>query len=160
MNPALGAFLLFLGAASAWAQSSNSFGYVFGGVTYVPASGFTRWDGSFVSIGGGGEAAIGRYVTAGGEAVVLAPASNRFARTSGMATGGVSVFPVRSRKAEPFFSGGAGALVSGDGALVGYAGGGVHYWFQARVGMRLEYRHHFTDRSIQLVGFRAGLVFR
>ena len=60
------AFLCSSIAASA--QQSGSYIYAFGGPVVVPRSAFTRWDGNFLHVGGGGEGrltdrfALGRRV--------------------------------------------------------------------------------------------------
>ncbi|MDX1983361.1 MAG: hypothetical protein SFV51_24025 [Bryobacteraceae bacterium] len=143
---------------------SLTFGYAFAGPVFVPRSGFTRWDGTFVHAGGGGEAGIGRYLSAGGEVGILAPLTNEFARTGGILAGGISVHPRGpERHWDPFLSGGVGVLAGGGAAGLAYVGGGVHYWFRPRIGLRFEYRHHLwpnADGNIQLAGLRLGIALR
>lgn len=145
-------------------RESLTSGYLFAGPLIVPRSGFTRWDGTFIHAGGGGEGGIGRYLSAGGEAGILAPLTNEFAQTVGALAGGVSVHPRgQGNHVDPFISGGVGVLAGGGAAGFIYVGGGVHYWFRPRIGLRIEYRHHLwpnADANIQLAGFRLGIALR
>jgi len=159
------AFLCATVAASA--QPSGNYGYVFGGPVAVPRSAFTRWDGTFVHVGGGGEGRLTNKFGLGGELGVLKPVTNRDAVTTGLA----SVTPAyhfipgdSNRKIDPFVDGGLSLLFGrGSGAAIHY-GGGLNYWFRRRIGLRLEFRHHFwspeAGETINLVGFRVGIVFR
>lgn len=160
--------LLFLGASvAASAQPSGNYGYVFGGPVVVPQSAFTRWDGSFVHVGGGGEGRLTDRFGMGGELGVLKPVTNRDAITTGLAsvTPAYHLIPRNSnRKADPFVDAGLSVLFGrGSGVAVHY-GGGLNYWVRRRIGLRLEFRHHLwspeAGEAIHLVGFRIGLTFR
>jgi hypothetical protein len=158
-------FALVLTAVLA-AQDSprRSHGYAFAGPVIVPSSPFTRWDGTFVHVGAGGDAALGRHIGLGGEIGLLAPTSNQFAITTGVLTGGVSYhLSGAGQRIDPFVSAGAGALVSSGGAGILYGGGGVNYWLKERLGLRLEFRYHHwphSDGPVRFLGFRAALAFR
>ncbi len=71
---------------------------------------------------------------------------------------------VRSRKVDPFVSGGVSAAFRfGGGVQLWNAGGGVDYWFARRVGVRVEFRDYFRKTSWndgQVWGIRGGVVFR
>jgi hypothetical protein len=160
--------LVFLCASvAASAQPSGNYGYVFGGPVVVPRSAFTRWDGNFVHVGGGGEGRLTNRFALGGELGVLKPVTNQYAVTTGLA----SVTPAyhfisreSSRKIDPFADGGISLLFGSGGAVAVHYGGGLNYWVRQRVGLRLEFRHHLWSpeggETIHLVGFRIGLAFR
>jgi hypothetical protein len=159
------ALMFFPIAASA--QPSGNYGYAFGGPVVVPRSAFTRWDGTFIHVGGGGEARLTNRFGLGGELGVLKPVTNQYAITTGLA----SVTPAyhffargSNRTFDPFVNGGFSVLFgSGAGAAIHY-GGGLNYWVRRRIGLRLEFRHHVwspeAGEAIHLVGFRIGLAFR
>lgn len=159
-------FLCTIVVASA--QPSGSYGYVFGGPVVVPRSAFTRWDGNFVHVGGGGEARLTNRFGLGGELGVLKPLTNQYAITTGLG----SVTPAyhffargSNRKIDPFVDGGVSRLFRRGGAAVAFHyGGGLNYWVRRRVGVRFEFRHHLwspeAGEVINLVGFRIGLAFR
>jgi hypothetical protein len=149
------------------AQPSGNYGYVFGGPVVVPRSAFTRWDGTFVHVGGGGEGRLTNKFGLGGELGVLKPVTNRDAVTTGVA----SVTPAyhfisrdSDRKSDPFVDGGLSLLFGRGSGVALHYGGGLNYWFRRRIGLRLEFRHHLwspeAGESINLVGFRIGLAFR
>jgi hypothetical protein len=52
----LGIVVLLASCIVASAQQSGSYVYAVTGPVVVPRSAFTRWDGNFVHVGGGGEA--------------------------------------------------------------------------------------------------------
>lgn len=153
--------------SGASAQPSGSYFYAVTGPVAVPRSAFTRWDGTFVYVGGGGEARLTNKFGLGGELGVLKPVTNPYARTTGLA----SVTPAyhfiargSTRKVDPFVDGGFSVLFgSGTGAAFHY-GGGLNYWVRQRLGLRFEFRHHLWTpeggEAINLVGFRVGLTFR
>lgn len=160
--------LVFLcSSVAASAQPSGNYGYVFGGPVVVPRSAFTRWDGNFVHVGGGGEARLTNKFGLGGELGVLKPVTNQYAVTTGLA----SVTPAyhfisrdSNRKIDPFVDGGFSLLFGNGGAVAVHYGGGLNYWVHRRIGLRLEFRHQLWSpeggESIHLVGFRIGIAFR
>lgn len=163
----LTALVFLCTSVAASAQPSGNYAYVFGGPVVVPRSAFTRWDGTFVHVGGGGEGRLTNRFGLGGEIGVLKPATNPEAITAGLA----SVTPAyhfisrdSDRKSDPFVDAGLSILFGrGSGAAVHY-GGGLNYWVHRRIGLRLEFRHHLwspeAGEAIHLVGFRFGLAFR
>jgi hypothetical protein len=163
---------LLCSCLAAPAQQSGSFAYVFGGPLIVPKSAYTRWNGDFIHVGGGGEARFTDSFGLGAEVGVLAPVTNQ---DVAITTGVVSFTPTyhfeprkTSRKTDPFLDGGLSLIVGigtgGGGAAAFHYGGGVNYWFHRHMGLRLEFRHHvwFPEggESINLVGFRVGVTFR
>jgi hypothetical protein len=160
-------FLMLLVPLLASAQQSGSYVYAVTGPVVVPPSAFTRWDGTFIHVGGGGEARLANRFGLGGELGVLKPVTNQYAITSGLA----SVTPAyhfiargSNRTIDPFVNGGFSVLFgSGAGAAIHY-GVGLNYWVGRRLGLRFEFRHHLwspeAGEAIHLIGFRVGLAFR
>ena len=168
MAKAIFTTLLFLcTSVAASAQPSGNYGYAFGGLVVAPRSAFTRWDGTFVHVGGGGEGRLTSKFGLGGELGILKPVTNQYAVTTGLA----SVTPAyhfisrdSDSRSDPFVDGGLSILFGrGSGVAVHY-GGGLNYWVLRRVGLRLEFRHHLwspeAGEAIHLIGFRIGLTFR
>jgi hypothetical protein len=149
------------------AQQSGSYVYAVTGPVVVPPSAFTFWNGTFIHVGGGGEARLTNRFGLGGELGVLKPVTNQYAITTGLA----SVTPAyhfiargSNRTIDPFVNGGFSALFgSGAGAAIHY-GGGLNYWVRRRLGLRFEFRHHLwspeAGEAIHLIGFRIGVAFR
>ncbi len=150
----------------AGAQMSSGYVYAFGGPVVVPKSAFTRWNGNFVHVGGGGEGHLTDRFALGGEIGVLKPVTNQYAITTGLA----SVTPAfhfisrdSKRKFDPFVDGGLSLLAGRGGAIAIHYGGGMNYWLRRRVGLRFEFRHQLwspeTGETVHLVGFRVGIIF-
>jgi hypothetical protein len=165
-NPSLVMLIMLLVSFPAAAQMSGNYMYAFGGPVVVPKSAFTRWNGNFVHVGGGGEGRITGRFALGGEIGVLKPTTNQYAITTGLA----SVTPAfhfiskhSKRKFDPFVDGGFSLLVGRGGAIGIHYGGGVNYWVRRRFGLRFEFRHHIfspeSGEAVHLVGFRVGIVF-
>lgn len=151
----------------AWAQQSRNYVYGFAGPLAVPKSAFTRWDGSFIHVGGGGEASLTERFALGGEIGVLKPLTNRDAITVGL----LSLNPAyhflatsSQHKADPFVTGGVSCPFGKGGAIGLNYGGGINYWLKSRFGLRVEFRHHLwspeAGEAIHFLDFRFGLVFR
>jgi len=162
----LGLAIVLLVSFPAAAQMSSSYVYAFGGPVVVPKSAYTRWDGDFVHVGGGGEGRLTERFALGGEIGVLKPVTNQYAITTGLA----SVTPAfhfisreSKRKFDPFVDGGFSLLAGRGGAVAIHYGGGMNYWVRRRFGLRFEFRHHIfsteAGESVHLVGFRVGIVF-
>jgi hypothetical protein len=163
----LGIVVLLASCIVASAQQSGSYVYAVTGPVVVPRSAFTRWDGTFIHAGGGGEARLTNRFGLGGELGVLKPVTNQYAITTGLA----SVTPAyhfiargSNRTIDPFVNGGFSVLFgSGAGAAIHY-GGGLNYWVRPRLGLRFEFRHHLwspeAGEAVHLIGFRVGVTFR
>ena len=138
---ALEILIILLAPLSALAQSS-SYVYAIAGPVVVPQSAFTRWNGNFIHVAGGGEGRITDRFALGGEAGVLIPVTNDEAITTGLlsATPAFHFNPRESRsKFDPFVGGGASVLLGAGGAACAiHYGGGMNYWFKPRVGFRCE----------------------
>jgi len=147
------------------AQMSSGYVYAFAGPVVVPKSGYTRWNGDFVHVGGGGEGRLTGRFALGAEIGVLKPVTNQYAVTTGL----VSATPAfhfisrdLKRKFDPFVDGGFSLLFGRGGAIAIHYGGGVNYWVRRRFGLRIEFRHQIwgeEGEAVDLVGFRVGPIF-
>lgn len=153
------------------ATSAQQLGrYVYGvaAPVIVPQSGFTRWNGEFMYIGGGVEFRPGDRLGLGGDAGVLTPLNNQFAITAGLAAFAPS-FHFISRnsnsRVDPFVSGGIAELFNSGSVSVPaiHFGGGVNYTVRPRLALRFEFRHHvWTPQSgytVNLSAIRIGIGF-
>jgi len=163
----LSVIAVILAAFPVGAQQSSSYVYAFTGPVVVPQSAFTRWNGDFIHVGGGGEGRITDRFALGGEIGVLAPVTNQYAVTTGLA----SVTPAfhfvhrdSRAKFDPFVNGGVSLLLGagGAGGVAVHYGGGMNYWLKRRVGLRFELRDHVwspeAGETIHLFDFRFGVV--
>jgi len=159
--------VLLLAALPACAQQPGGSIYAFAGPVVVPQSAFTRWNGDFTHVGGGGEGRITDRFALGGEIGVLAPVTNQYAMTTGLA----SVTPAfhfvhrdSRRKFDPFVGGGVSLLFAsgGSGGIAVHYGGGMNYWLRRRFGLRFEFRDHVwspeAGETVHLLDFRFGVV--
>jgi hypothetical protein len=162
----LGLVVLLTWCAAASAQQSGSYVYVVTGPVVVPKSAYTRWNGDFVHVGGGGEARLTNRFALGGEIGVLKPVTNQYAVTTGLAsiTPAYHFIPRDSKgKFDPFVDGGLSLLAGRGGAFAIHYGGGVNYWLRRRIGLRFEFRDHVwsieSGEAVHMFGFRVGVVF-
>ena len=164
---ALGILIILLSPSLALAQQSSSYVYGIAGPVVVPQSAFTRWNGNFIHVAGGGEGRITDRFAVGGEAGVLLPVTNQYAVTTGLAsvTPAFHFFSRKSQgKFDPFAGGGVSILLGagGAGGLAIHYGGGMNYWFKPRVGFRCEVRDHVwwpeSGETVHLVDLRFGIV--
>jgi hypothetical protein len=117
-----------------------------------------------IQLGAGGEGILGKGIGIGAELGVLA--QPRYFGDS--ALGVVSLNPYYHfyrgdrRQVDPFVTGGYTLIFRSGHANLANLGGGLHYWFRSRLGIRLEFRDHLnTSGTIShFWGFRAGLAFR
>jgi len=155
--------LAFLPAS---AQQPGDEIYAFAGPVIVPRSAFTRWDGEFIQLGGGGEGRLTDRFALGGDVGVLKPVTNQYAIT----TGSASISPAfhfiprdSLRKLDPFVDGGLSLLLGRGSGVAFHYGAGVNYWVRRRVGLRFEFRHQIwspeSGEAVHLVGLRVGIVF-
>jgi hypothetical protein len=160
--------IMMLAPSPAAAQLPGSYVYGFGGAVVVPKSAYTRWNGDFVHVGGGGEGRITDRFALGGEVGVLKPTTNQYAITTGLVTVTPAWYFIRrgsKSKLDPFVDGGLSLLFGGGGAGGGFHyGGGLNYWLRRRVGLRFEFRDHIwspeSGESVHLVEFRTGIIVR
>lgn len=162
----LGLVVLLAWCDAASAQQSASYVYAVTGPVVVPRSAYTRWDGNFVHVGGGGEVRLTSKFGLGGELGVLKPLTNQHAITTGLA----SVTPAyhflargSNRKIDPFVNGGVSLLFGSGAAAAIHYGGGLNYRVRRRFGLRFEFRDHpwspEAGETVHLVAFRFGIVF-
>lgn len=148
------------------AAAQHSHGYVFAGAATIPGrSAFTFWQGDYVTLGGGGEGAIGQRFTVGGEVSALLSRRVLFGRNAGVLSVGPGFhFLPRDRKLDPFVNGGFASLVANGAGAMFYFGGGANYWFHRRIGLRFEFRDQVwtpeAGERIHFVGGRLGVSFR
>jgi hypothetical protein len=165
-KPTFAMLIMLLVSFPSAAQMPSGYVYAFGGPVIVPKSAFTRWNGNFIHVGGGGEGRITSRFALGGEIGVLKPITNRYAVTTflGSVTPAFHFISKNSKhKFDPFVDGGV-SLLAGRGAGVAiHYGGGTNYWLTRRVGLRFEFRHHIwspeSGEAVHLVGFRVGIIF-
>ena len=156
-----GVLALALSQAAA-AQHTNA--YFFAGGSTIPGRTlFTYWHGQYLHIGGGAEAGMGERFTLGGEVGALLSTAANFRRNALVASfgPGFHLFPRSERKLDPFIAGGASLLAGSGAGGMFYYGGGANYWFNSRLGLRLECRDHVWSPEatrIHFVGARIGLT--
>jgi hypothetical protein len=149
------------------AAAQHTHGYVFAGAATIPGrSAFTFWQGDYVTLGGGGEGALGRRCTVGGEASALLSRQALYGRSAGVFSVGPAFhfLPRGERKLDPFVNGGFALLAANGAGAMFYFGGGANYWFHRRIGLRFEFRDQVwtpeAGERIQFVGGRFGVSFR
>jgi len=156
--------LLFI-SFSAAGQAPGGYAYVVVGPVVVPQSDYTRWNGDFISVTGGGEGRVAGRFALGGDIGVLKPVTNQYAVAAGVASLSPAfhfVSKYSERKVDPFVNGGFSLLFGRGSGFAMHYGGGVNYWVQRRVGLRFEFRHYIwspeAGELVHLVSFRFGLV--
>ena len=95
--------------------------------------------------GGGGEAYLYRGLGIGAEIGYLGPAGYLGEGIGVFSANGLYNFsPERRRRVQPFVTGGYSlAFRDGTANCVNF-GGGIHYWFSDKLGLRLEFRDHLN----------------
>jgi hypothetical protein len=155
------ALAVLLTAGTCFGQHST--GYLFAGPVGISNSIYTRWQGTMVHVGGGGENSIGEHFTIGGEAGALFP-STEFGRPAALLSVNPAVYFRGGRqRIDPFITGGAGVLTSGGAAFLWNIGGGLNYWIGRHFGIRAELRNNIWPAegiNMHLVGARFGIAFR
>jgi hypothetical protein len=162
----VGMLFMLLASLPASAQISSGYVYLFGGPVVVPRSAYTRWNGDFVHVGGGGEGHLTDRFALGGEIGVLKPTTNQYAITTGLASITPAFHFIRKdskRKFDPFVDGGLSLLAGRGAGFAIHYGGGTNYWLRRRIGLRFEFRDHIwsveAGEAVHLVDFRVGVVF-
>ncbi|HEY8460513.1 MAG TPA: hypothetical protein VIM99_09050 [Blastocatellia bacterium] len=142
-------------AAAAQSKEYRGKGYVF-----VAPTVFTEVGGA-LNFGGGGEGLVYKGLGVGGEVGYLSPIE-RLSEGIGLFSINGSYNFRRSERVSPFLTGGpALALGRGANSALMNLGGGLHWWFKDRIGLRFEVRDHFTPESgaSHAISFRIGLAF-
>ena len=167
--PMLWILVLAVCSTRAWGQAEEK--YVGHGYGYV-APGLCLYNSGqcpgALQFGGGGEVLVRRRLGIGGEIGYAHVGAAKYSIADNLlllSVNGSYHFGARrpDAKLAPFFTWGAvygSTLRSGGGRGWGGVnlGGGVHYWFRKRVGLRVEPRVTFAGCT--LVGFRIGPAFR
>jgi len=151
--------VIVLAQAVAYGQSSQErkgWGYVFGGAG-ASSGDFSR---SYFQFGGGGDVLAYKGLGLGAEIGYLAPFESK-GEGAGLFSANTSYHFARSSKLVPFVTGGFSSVFRGGSSQGGNVGGGVHYWMNDHLGLRLEVRDHiFSSDAPHLFQFRVGLSFR
>lgn len=116
-----------------------------------------------MSIGGGGNFRSSLGLGGGADLSYLMP--------WGAPRGGIGTFSPylyysylkKGRKVEPFVSGGYTLFFRSGTANGINFGGGAHYWFSKKVGLKLEFRDDmflYTSPHYHFLSFRIGVAFR
>jgi len=155
-------FVLALTPALGFAQASEySKGH---GYAYFAPGASSPSSEAYAHLGAGGEGFFTRNLGAGAELGYLTPMRS-------WSDGGAKLSPnfvVRFRakdknhKLEPFVTGGYTLFFRCGTASGVNFGGGVNYWFNNNVGLRLEVRDNVRTQyaTIHFVDFRVGVTFR
>jgi hypothetical protein len=132
-------------------------GYAFAGF------GALNSDSSLLHFGGGAEANLFKGIGFGVEVGYLSPLQNLGNGIGILSIDGQYTFGTgHAGKLRPFLTGGYTlAFRSGHANAVNF-GGGVHYWFSRRVGLRMEFRDHVSPSlwDAHLWQGRIGFDFR
>ncbi len=150
-------FLLAASLAHAEDGSHGGQGYVF----FAP--GALVQNGShlgMVHFGGGGEGLLYKGLGAGAELGYVAPWQETSNGIGLLSLNGSYQFQ-RNRKVSPFVTLGYSlGFRSGHINMINF-GGGAHWWFANRVGLRMEFRDHLYSRTdLHYLEGRIGLSFR
>jgi hypothetical protein len=156
---------LLLLSSMAFGQSVEGYGFFTPGQYREAGQGH-----STLHFGGGGRYITSSGVGLGAELGVVGPTEDFSGLDWGMfSANGYYQFNTSSEKAKPFVTGG---YTRSFGHFMnlnwGNFGGGLTYWFAARVGFLAEYRHHITSitkslsgaATLQLWEIRFGLAFK
>jgi len=161
-----GVLTVLLAALPLSAQTAGGYVYAFGGPAGVPKSAYTRWNGNFIHVGGGGEGRLTARFALGGEMGVLKPVTNQYAVTTGLAsvTPAFHFFSTNAKsKFDPFAGGGVSLLFGRGGGMAVHYGGGTNYWLTRRIGLRFELRDHIwspeSGEVVHIFDLRLGVVF-
>ena len=146
-------------AAPAQPQGIYPLAYAFGSVGAASGEGDSI---GTLHGGGGGESVFGDAVGVGAEIGYVGPFEELRDGLGVLSVNGSYHFlSGQSRKLRPFVTGGY-TLVFRDGhANLWNIGGGVHYWLNQRVAIRVEFRDHvWSAEELHAWGARIGVAFR
>jgi hypothetical protein len=149
------ACLLPLLSVAAFAQRSNGYWFAApGGATGGCCTVFT------VHLGAGAEIALPKFAGIGIEAGALGNPSNYTDSVFGI--GSVNGYfhprPGKSVTLDPFVTGGYSLLFRRGTANAGNYGGGLNWWFQPSMAVRVELRDHVIE-GVHFWGVRMGMTF-
>jgi hypothetical protein len=159
MRPILAAALL-IPCLSIAALAQRSLGYWFVAPGGRTSSGVTGFD---IHMGGGGELALGKGVSAGIELGAVGLRRDYTNSVQGVvsANGYYHFQSSHSARWDPFVTGGYSLFFRRGASNLGNFGGGVNYWFANHVAVRLELRDHSAGGAnmVHYWGARLGLSF-
>lgn len=139
------------------APKSSGQGYAFVGF------GAANGEDALLHFGGGGEANLYKGLGFGVEIGYLSPIRYMSEGIGIFSANGLYTFGAgRTGKVKPFITGGYTlAFRSGTLNAVNF-GGGLHYWFSNKVGLRFEFRDHVspTAGNVHIWQGRVGFAFR
>ncbi len=120
--------------------------------------------GAYAHVGAGGEGFFTRNIGAGVELGCLTPMRSWSDGVATLSPNLVARFRAKDKnhKLEPFVTGGYTLFFRSATASGVNFGGGVNYWFNDNVGLRLEFRDNVwtLNAPIHYVDFRVGVTFR
>jgi hypothetical protein len=154
------ALLCLLYPASAFAQdiqpNESTRGYVFAGL------GSVNGEDNILHVGGGTELRFYKGLGMGLELGYAGPTCCMGEGIGTLSIDGQYTFGGSVRKLRPFLTGGYTLAFRDGHANALNFGGGVHYWFSRRVGLRLEFRDHVSPSvwTAHLWQGRVGFDFR
>ncbi len=133
-------------------------GYVGWGASFFPNNS-NQTGGNF---GLGADFLIRSGLGVNGEVLIVA---SRYDAAGMVSMNGVYQFlrsPYRQKGFVPFVTAGvtAASVGEGSGFTGGNIGGGAHWWFRERIGLRMEARDHIFSGNNNWLIVRLGLVFR
>jgi len=149
--------VLALGQEADDKWASRGYGFV--------APGAAIGDGSSTELlhfGGGAEGNIYKGLGVGAEIGYLTPLEAISNGAGVFSVDGLYRFHKSRSKIEPFLVGGYSLLFRSDFANAVNFGGGIDYWFRKKLGMRFEFRDHFSPHYLDdhIIQGRIGVVFR
>jgi hypothetical protein len=162
--------ILTLCSAAAWGQAEDSYrghGYAY----FAPGFGNYRSGQrpAAMEFGGGGEVLVHKGLAIGADIGRLHVDAAKYSIASNLvllSVNGAYHFGARKQGAKvvPFVTWGGGRGWSlrqggGSGSTINL-GGGIQYWFQKRMALRLEVRDTFISENFHHLGLRLGLAFR
>ena len=139
-------------------QESHGQGYAF----FAPGAVGSNGTGTY-HFGGGGEFNIYRGLGMGVEIGYLAPMKNVGGGFGVFSTNGLYSFSTdMNSKIVPFVTAGYSLLFRSGYANAFNFGGGAHYWFSDKAGLRFEFRDHVSSKvwDGHLIQGRIGISFR
>lgn len=158
-----GAFLIASLIAAALPLAAQDRPYAGHGYGYFGLSGTKGATfGKLLSAGGGGEAFLYKGLAVGADVGYLGHHKNFRSDGFGLLSTNGSYHFVTSReqKLAPFLTMGHGLAFRSGTANLTNVGGGVQYWLNNRVGLRVEYRDYFTMNDPHIHTVRVGFSFR
>lgn len=148
-------FLCLCGVAGA----QNTRGYVFAAPGQLSAGGSQR----NYRVGGGVEQLLDHGIGAGAELGAVIPGRDVAHNSVGIFSANGYYHFQRDRKLDPFATAGYSLLFRNFTANMFNYGGGLNYWFQDNLGLRLEFRDHVRSGvtpAAHYWGIGIGLTFR